>query len=551
MRRFSQIMSILGQMLLIVLIFALTALFLTHVAMTFSLGTGESYFYAIPIDLFALLLLLVIHIMLLGVFIGNFNRQRLLRAAREGDTAILPECEQQPSLTATLAAGEVLVMERVSPLRTVLRSISSSLGGVLVGGAILELGVIPISATLGPWFGDHLFPSFDPMPLPTLGALDWLTLGYSLALVLVVWLANARTQLAQRRWQVRADDLGLTLRVGRRRTALAWNQIQTIMRAQGSFNPNNVAGTYQIIDRDGRFVPLVIDKAPLTAAEMARFTYLGGYERYQAEAQRLLATICARSVTTLHYSTFGSKLRRRIQQNNPQFIVSNDTIATSPVAGAEWQPAILAAPATFEKIEVKPRLSGRKILGQGAMIEGFIIGFIVLLSLFDPTSHRAILSGLNWQSLFTPPLNEISTHYVVGIIMLFLLLLLPGFLLLFGMGFVYAYSLQQKYESQLILTEEGVKNFQKQGAFQPSIIPWKDIYVWLVIPAKSHHHDDIYVIFYGNQHKMFWRNSPEKQLAGRRVYGDRHAAYQERLQAAHAIIAARTGLPLRMVKFDA
>jgi len=36
------------------------------------------------------------------------------------------------------------------------------------------------------------------------------------------------------------------------------------------------------------------------------------------------------------------------------------------------------------------------------------------------------------------------------------------------------------------------------------------------------------------------------QLGGRKVEGDRQAAFQERLREAHAVIAAKTGLPLRV-----
>jgi hypothetical protein len=55
-----------------------------------------------------------------------------------------------------------------------------------------------------------------------------------------------------------------------------------------------------------------------------------------------------------------------------------------------------------------------------------------------------------------------------------------------------------------------------------------------------------YVVFTDKQ-TLSWQEPLTAKLAGRAIQGERHAAYEAAAQQLHALIAARTGLPLRRI----
>ncbi len=92
---------------------------------------------------------------------------------------------------------------------------------------------------------------------------------------------------------------------------------------------------------------------------------------------------------------------------------------------------------------------------------------------------------------------------------------------------------------------------RSSGQEKPVNIPWQSITAWVVVPpAPATNRPTRYVIF-GDGHKITWAEPVDAQLAGRDVKGDRRQAYHALAERIHALIAARTGQPLRELRVDA
>ena|ERR1051326_4234973 len=78
-------------------------------------------------------------------------------------------------------------------------------------------------------------------------------------------------------------------------------------------------------------------------------------------------------------------------------------------------------------------------------------------------------------------------------------------------------------------------------------IPWDEIRAWAIMPARDPLHARRIYLVSSERATITWTERADAQLAGRGVQGDRRAAYQERADQLHRLIATRTGLPLHEV----
>lgn len=550
MSRFTMILRLCMLFLVTALTFGLSGIVGVHIVTTFNTHTSGSLFFLLGIGFFVVLFLLSLHYILVLAIIASVLQLRLVRVVRHQDNRALPECEQQPDMANVLRDSDVLLLQRTSTLKRTLRQIGTTAVGILVLFVITEICFILVSASLSAWIGAQI--GLSSTPAPTLTAPDWLILVYPCLLFGVSFIGIAGNTLRERHWQLRADDNGITLQIGRQRQSLAWNMIQAIVQSKAKFVQDMPAANYQLIGKDGRILPFTIDKPSLSGEAASGLTYDGGYERYSADAARLLATIRARSLVTLRYNAFAVGAMRRLRQRMPLTAIDKDTILTSPVADASWQPAVIPAPATIDNIKIAPRLSRWKIFWRGLTWELFIvIALGILLNISGAASQIAkSFAELQFQSITIPPMPA----GILALLIFMILLVVVAFIVLIGivlaLGFVVAQTNQRKRLPQLLITPDGIANTQKQNNSLPSVIAWKDIQAWLVMPASAMQRYDTYVIVHNENQKLYWRANHDLELGGRHVTGDRKLAFQEKLTEAHRIIAARTGLPLRLVNFE-
>jgi hypothetical protein len=85
---------------------------------------------------------------------------------------------------------------------------------------------------------------------------------------------------------------------------------------------------------------------------------------------------------------------------------------------------------------------------------------------------------------------------------------------------------------------------------QPVTIPWEHIVTWAVIPPAKPNKPIRYAIF-GDGLYISWAEPPYGPFSWSTTVGIPYRDYKTRAIRLHALIAARTGLPLRELHADA
>lgn len=81
------------------------------------------------------------------------------------------------------------------------------------------------------------------------------------------------------------------------------------------------------------------------------------------------------------------------------------------------------------------------------------------------------------------------------------------------------------------------------------MIPWQDIRAWAVIPPTKPNKPVRYVV-YGDGLRLTWDEPPYSPYFWSTTVGIPYQSYKTRALRLHALIAARTGLPLRELRTD-
>ncbi len=268
------------------------------------------------------------------------------------------------------------------------------------------------------------------------------------------------------------------------------------------------------------------------------FIFEGGYETYQENAQRLLATITIRSsvpLLAMREMSLATWLRRRM----PVWTIDEDRAKALPLASQEYQPQGDNATTTLrfgEQLALKARIAQLPVLGE-------------LLALF---AVIAVLGFLCGGSEFLQGIQRISSYpdiVVYPAIFFYIASISLRLITIFPLGATLIVARRRGALPRVIVDGFGISGKSLLG--QLSTIPWQNITAWVVIRPPAGRHKLVRYIVYGDGQRLTWAEPENARLAGRGINSDRRQAYREQAARIHALIAVRTGLPLRELRLDA
>jgi hypothetical protein len=482
---------------------------------------------------FFLGILLIINVLFIAAFVGATRRGGYFRAMARRDPSLVSVASPQPDRTLALSNGETLTIAYRR-----LRSEGRQIPTIIIFSLIIAaLGEALIFAAL-PVFGRSALNPFNiallnPPTTATPTLVDWvvaafpLVIGVALIITVIVQAVTTRTPL------LTADDAGITLWKGRRRTSIPWNDIVLFAHTNVSA-PSSPLGSYILWGRTHRLGISVIGPRGSerfedsdTQAQATRYDFEGGYETYLANVQRLFATITTRANTpllTMREASFIRAIRRRA----PTMTTSADDARDLPLAGSEWQPHSGATLAFGEQLALKARLALLPILGE-SLLWMVAIGAFTIPFVRQPDFLNALF----------------AVGPIVGVIAIAFCIALLGLVAV-------AFAIQRRRNALPAITIDGFGLTARATSGQkPGMVPWQSVTAWVVIPAPPGSRRPTRYIVFGEGQKIAWAESADARLAGRDVKGDRQQAYREQAARIHALIAARTGLPLRELRVDA
>jgi hypothetical protein len=462
------------------------------------------------------------------------KREERLRALANHDGAVVYTASTQPDRAMALRAGESLrlsyrsatKMWQIIPLLMIIFLLLAASGEALIYTTIPAFG----RSSLNPFFDSILFTPATTAPT----TLDWITAAFPVAIALIGFLAFLPTLSRDTIHQIAADDQGIAVRNGHQRSFIPWNDILLFARVSRAAQALPTGG-YVLWGRTAR-VQMIIASARVagmrssTRSQRASYQFDGGYESYLTDAERLLATIAARTNTSL-LAMREAPLAVRLRRRAPVSTTSEEEALTLPRADSNYQPQVSenVAKLTYgEQLTLKARLAVGPVLGE-SLLWLIALGLIMFFIL----RQQPVL-----ESLF-------ALGPVVGYIAL-------AFLIAFVEFAALMFTVQRRRNVLPAMSVDGFGVASKQRSDQhPVTIPWQSITAWVVIPAPPGSHRPTRYIAFGEGQKIAWAEPAGAQLAGRGVKGDRRQAYRERAAHIHALIAARTGLPLRELRVDA
>ena len=519
-----------------------------------------------PMLLGADVLLLVL---LFGLFSLARSQSRLLRlgATFQGEQSPATPAwlrDQQP-----LADGETLTLRYVRnpdlPGRRRVRLLTQTVVLALMLTAFGELACLALLPALRSALPATIFafpdllprgPGVAPVPL------DWLVAATPLWLGFLVILSPAAMWNADHATRVIADDRGVTVVVGRRRAFIAWREIEVFVhdtpKADRTLKTGKVTsrpvdagtlqGVYWLWGHDQGVSFLLHGRAMAEqqsfAVGMAQrlWVYTGGYEQYAADARRLLATVTARSYRPLVLADslprWAAGLRRRI----PALTISSTEAELAPLAPDAMQPstagmADLLLSGARVRLQRPRRLSIGLLLASLVLFAAIVGVTLVVLNATLP-SFASTMSSLLVMERRGDMTGDMTALLIAGFCLLVLAFCwLETYLLLAGI-----------FQRRPVVTGDDIGLHGPFGFGIYAItttIPWSQVKAWAVV---TRHKDRLsagvtYLVF-ANGASVAWT---EKPLS---LHGARRARYQRQAERLHALIAARTRLPLRQITLD-
>ncbi len=414
-------------------------------------------------------ILLILNVIFCAAFAGTLRRGQYLRSLATRDPTLVSAATPQPDRSLALSNGETLALtyHRLhSQWRQVPALILVSLLMAISGEALIFVAL--------PVFGQSALNSFNLLNIallkpPTTVAptpLDWLAaafpLLFSLALIVMIIVYTAINRLPA----LTADDAGITLRKGRRRTAIPWNDI-VLFAHTGVSAPSSTVGSYVLWGRTHRLPfsvvgPRVVENLDDSGAQQTRFYFDGGYETYQANVQRLFATITVRAYTPLLLMREAS-LVRAIRRRAPVMTTTEDDAREFPLADQAWQPRMNDGSATLafgEQLTLRARFDAWPVMGESLLwllVVGPIFGFT-----------------LNSLGIF----NTMQSLGLVGeVIIVAIVIPLVGFL-------AWAIAVMRRSAFRPTISVDGFGITSHSSGQEKSVtILWQDISLWVVVPS--------------------------------------------------------------------
>jgi hypothetical protein len=230
-----------------------------------------------------------------------------LRAIAQRDPFHLRPAGTQPQSDLALAAGETLTLARTQT--------RGERNFRVIG--FIPLLLVPLT-TVAPLLillpSPYVSPISPPLPAPynsaahgwlsLMGPLDWLSAALPLVLI-AAWIPFLLIMLSGRHTVLAANGRGLTYLEDRQRQFIAWDDIQLFLLVGGD-SDDSLHQRFLIFGERARLEFSIAgpdDAQPHTRLNIIPYTFSGGYEAYESDARRLLATIAARSRQPLTYWT--------------------------------------------------------------------------------------------------------------------------------------------------------------------------------------------------------------------------------------------------------
>lgn len=463
---------------------------------------------------------------------GLVVRRNRARALAQRDPTVVSADSPQPDVTLALPVGETLTLTSRHNLTTKFHNLAAiiyyayllSVCEIVVFQALHVFG----RSALNPYFHSE----FDgPVASPPT-TFDWLAAGLPLLLVTCVVCYLAWRDIPDRLHRIVADDTGLAIRDGLRRRTIAWSEIEVFARITDGSEAAPVGNyvlwgrskslnfaivvTEQEIDPDTDYIP----------SWQTRYSFVGGYATYIKDARRLLATIATRAQTpllTVRVTTAFSNQRRGL----PAITSLSETEALAlPLAEERYAPLenlAGVALAAGEQISLRARSGPLSVTGNA-------FGDFGLVSF--------LLYALFW--VFMPPFSRWPLMLPAGSLVIALLV------------FYVVLLARQRRRSQLPDIRADETGLTTWGYYkdQPVTIPWEHIVAWTVIPPAKPNKPIRYAVFGDGLH-LSWAEPASLSYYWENASGDPHEQYREHATRLHALIAARTELPLRELHADA
>lgn len=478
----------------------------------------------------------LVNLILMAVLWANVRglvvRRNRARALAHRDPSVVSADSPQPDARLALPVGETLTLACRHNLNTKFHNLTAIIyyAYLLIFCEIVVFQVLPVfgHSALNPYFHSE----FDGPVAPPPTTLDWLAAGLPLLLVTCFVGSLAWRDIRDRLHRIVADDTGLTIRDGLRRRTIAWNDITVFARITdepyaapvgnyvlwGRSKSLNFAivAMEQEVDPDRDYVP----------SWQTRYSFTGGYATYSKDAQRLVATIAARAqipLLTVRVTTPFSAQRRDL----PAIASLSETEALSlPLAEERYAPLenlTGVALATGEQLSIRARSGPLAVTGN---------------AFGDFSLVTSMLYVLFWA--FTPPFS------------LRPLLLAAGAIVIALLAFYLVLLAHQRRRSQLPDVRADETGLTTWGYYkdQPVTIPWDHIVAWVVIPPAKPNKPIRYAVFGDGLH-LSWDEPVSLRYYWDNASGDPHKEYRKHATRLHALIAARTGLPLRELRADA
>lgn len=489
-----------------------------------------------PVGLYFLILPVFATIFVVAATIGLISRARMLGGTLESYSRLLDTAPNQPDQHLALQPGERLILERRRSIGNILRLSLLLLGFTVLfaaSGAIIVFALLPVfsHSTLNPFYNFFFFGPASPLSAIT--PLDWFTAAFPLALSLLLLVFTPYIIIDQR-YILTADEQGLTLkRRLRRRNFIRWNDILLFIDS-GKNRSGRVTETYLLLGQEYRFTFEIVrlpespnpqqKKRASSPDKLDSYRYAGGFEQYTADAQRLLATIAARSHAPLQTYTRMPALVEKIKQHFPSRLMLDDLVE-APLAGKELQPKVqdTAADLAAFTITLKERLPLRSLL-----LETFA-WFIPIGTMFFVCSFVMIPETL----------SSLSSFWLAVVVAVMVAL---SALLAYGA----AMQPRRSRVPVVIASPDGLTR-KTENKETTITLPWGEMRAWAIKLSPDHTQSQRTYVVCSERATLTWTERADTELAGRGIQGGRRQAYQEQAEQLHSLIAARTGLPLREV----
>lgn len=328
---------------------------------------------------------------------------------------------------------------------------------------------------------------------------------------------------------ITADDVGLTIQHRLTRKCIAWGDIKGFTMELTS-ETVSFAQSYTLFMANTSYSFKFSESLPSLMQRKRQLERVKGDPLlYLHQAQRVIATIAARTGQP-------QRIMPLRKWSNPILRLSQlgfGGASTLPLAAPTLQAGTFIPDERYlrsGKLILCPRLPWGKI------------SVISCVSALLMTIATYFMEELPWLIYWT---RDFQSPYTARIILFrldydwntgFLLAVIAITIFLGSLFMLFGWLTARSLRPSIIASETGI-------ARATIFIPWHAIHAWAIVRNPAKPGSATYAVF--TDAPLIWRENNSYKLAERGVMGDRQAAFQDRAAQLHALIAQKTGLPLR------